>query len=488
MKDYKKIFHKVESTLISVGSSNIPAETIYANLNEFKQLEEKAFSDADYYWGLVCVVFYAGFRAATITAKLNLIRQYFPDYENVAGYDESKVDEILNDPEMIRNRRKIRSCIENAKVFKAIVREHGSIKAYIDSFSPKTSFENLMLLKEELEYRFKGLGRITTYHFLTDIGMPVLKPDRVICRIFKRLGLIESDQQLLKTVIQGRKFAQATGHPIRYIDIVFVAYGQVESQELGLSSGICLEKKPLCSICGVKDYCNYFKRNFIHSNTLPGAHDFLFQKRQLGEKDSKIADSIQTNHSSPVRSTKAGNTRIGPFRKSEIVLCSADASPGSQRQMPCEAEYFFSGGKWVRALGNAANRLNCRFVILTTGHGMVNPHDLITPFDLHINGNEGIVTEKWQKTIPAILRSGKYRLLVFYSGGCPRERYIEIMKPILHDLGIELLSFGRPSMYDINMVDNIIELLTQGTTLEGLRAVLGLPDRLVYYPVCKTKR
>ena len=483
MRDYQTIFQKLESTLIGVGSANLPAEEICARLNESKHIDGKAFSDSDYYWILVCVVFYAGFKAATVTAKLDLIRQYFSDYETVSGYDEGKTDEILNDPGMIKNKRKIRNCIENAQVFKSIVNEYGSFQAYIDSFSPKASFENLMLLKEELEYRFKGLGRITTYHVLTDIGMPVLKPDRVICRIFERLGLIESDQQLLKTVIQGRKFAQVTGHPIRYIDTVFVTYGQAESREYGLSRGICLEKRPRCSICGLTDYCNYFRQNFAHSNLQPGTNDINIRKRQRNERDSKRADRRQTDPESPLGAMKAGNIRIGPFKRHEIVLCSADAGPGSQKQEPCEAENFFPGGRWVRALGNAANRLNCRFVILTTGHGMVNPHDLITPFDAHIDYYEEIVTERWQETIPAILMGGEYRLIVFYSGGCPRKPYIKIMKPILHDLGIGLLSFGRPIMWDINKVDDLIELLIQGTTLGQVRDILRLPERLVYCPI-----
>ena len=265
MKDYKTIFEKVESALIIAGSQNLSADKIRANLDEFKHLEGKTFSDADYYWILVYVVFYAGFRAATVDARLDLIRQYFADYETVAGYGEGKVGEILSDPGMIRNRRKVQTCIENAKVFKSIVSEYASFQAYVDSFAPTTSFENLMLLKEELEYRFKGLRRITTYHVLTDIGLPVLKPDRVICRIFQRLGFTESDTQLLKTVIQGRKFAQATGHPIRYIDIVFVAYGQVKSLGFGLASGICLKRNPLCTICNVTDYCNYYAKNVTHS-------------------------------------------------------------------------------------------------------------------------------------------------------------------------------------------------------------------------------
>ena len=38
---------------------------------------------------------------------------------------------------------------------------------------------------------------------MTDIGLPVLKPDRVITPIFKRVGLINNENMLLATVIHG---------------------------------------------------------------------------------------------------------------------------------------------------------------------------------------------------------------------------------------------------------------------------------------------
>jgi len=259
MKDYKAIFNTVEATLVSEGSRHLPIEEIRANLNVFKEIEGKTFSDNDYYRILVDVIFYSGFRAETVSAKLGLIHQYFPNYESVAVYENDKTQEILSNPKMIKNKRKIQACIDNARTFKAIISEYGSFQKYVAFFHTDESFENLMLLKEELEYRFVGLGKVTVYHFLTDIGMPVLKPDRVICRIFQRLGLIESERQLLKTVIQGRKFAQATGYPIRYIDIVFVAYGQMGATDFGLKKGICLEVNPVCSICGAKNYCSYFQ-------------------------------------------------------------------------------------------------------------------------------------------------------------------------------------------------------------------------------------
>jgi len=261
--DYQSIFDGVETTLFEVGSKILPIENIKENLEWFKNLEGKILTDNEYYWILVYVIFYAGFRAATVTAKLDSIRKYFSDYEVVSDYGDGEVSLILADSEMLRNRRKIKACVDNAIVFKDIVNSYGSFRSYVESFVPLYSFENLMLLKENLEYRFSGLGIVTTYHFLTDIGLPVLKPDRVICRIFQRLGLIESNELLLSTVIQGRKFARVTGHPIRYIDIIFVAYGQMKSEELGIKKGICLEKNPSCEICGIKKYCNYSEQRVI---------------------------------------------------------------------------------------------------------------------------------------------------------------------------------------------------------------------------------
>jgi DNA-3-methyladenine glycosylase I len=260
MKDYKAIFEAVESSLLAEGSKHLSTEIIRANLDWFKQIEGKIFSDDEYYRIIVDVIFYSGFRAATVNAKIDTIHKHFPSYKLVADYDEMEINNILANKEMIRNRRKIEACVENAKYFRSVVREYGSFQIYIDGFKTRESFENLILLKEELENKFLGLGKITSYHFLTDIGLPVLKPDRVICRIFERLGLIKNREQYLETIIQGRKFAEATRHPIRYIDIVFVAYGQVQSKEFGIEHGICLETNPSCHLCGAKNFCLYYSK------------------------------------------------------------------------------------------------------------------------------------------------------------------------------------------------------------------------------------
>lgn len=259
MKNYKDIFFKLENTLREV--SNLSNEQFNSNFGKFKYYENRELSDNDYYNILVEVVFYSGMNAATVSNKMPIIKDYFSDYEEVIYYNDSKLKEILNDPKMIKNKQKINACIKNAKVLSNLINEYGSFETYIEQFQPQKSFENLLLFKEELDYKFSFLGGITSYHFMTDVGLPVLKPDRVIKRIFKRLGLIEDTEQNLKTVIQGRKMALETKFPIRYIDICFVKYGQKGKDEIfGLNNGICLEKEPKCSICGIKEYCTFNKK------------------------------------------------------------------------------------------------------------------------------------------------------------------------------------------------------------------------------------
>jgi len=81
--------------------------------------------------------------------------------------------------------------------------------------------------------------------------------------IFERLGLIETRKQIYKAISQGKNFAEATGYPIRYIDIVFVAYGQDESIEFGIKKGICSETNPSCHLCGVTNFCNYYSQQTV---------------------------------------------------------------------------------------------------------------------------------------------------------------------------------------------------------------------------------
>jgi DNA-3-methyladenine glycosylase I len=265
MKDYKTIFDGVEATLFEIGSKALPLDQIRAELEPWKHLEGRRFSDDECFRKLVHIAFYSGFKAQTVSDKIPVINRHFPDYKTVCSYGEDEVQEILSDSQMIANRLKVKACVENAKRFKRIVEKHGSFQTYVDSLPRIDGDQSLIALRETFRRLFKFLGPRTAFHFMMDIGLPVLKPDRVIERIFKRIGLVpkdlpESDALYVALIQEGRRFAHATGHSIRYIDIVFVCYGQVQAREVGISKGICLSEEeggPSCSLCKIREYCDH---------------------------------------------------------------------------------------------------------------------------------------------------------------------------------------------------------------------------------------
>lgn len=254
--ELRYVFSGIEHDVITAGAREKAESDVRARLDAFDQVAGAAFSDDEIFRKLVMVIFYSGFRAKTVTDKRNVILAHFPDIATVAAYGAPDISRITSDPSMIRNKRKIGACVENARALAELSRAHGSVQAYIEAFGASESFENLFLLKEELEAKLAFVGGVTVYHLMTDLGLPVLKPDRVICRLFARLGLLESERQLLKAVLLGRRLARLTDRSIRYVDRVLVAHGQVASPELGISTGICLNK-PRCSECSVRPTCLY---------------------------------------------------------------------------------------------------------------------------------------------------------------------------------------------------------------------------------------
>jgi DNA-3-methyladenine glycosylase I len=78
----------------------------------------------------------AGLSWITILRRREGYRRAFDGFEPgvVAEYDEARVERLLQDTGIIRNRAKIRSAINNARRYLEIQREHGSFDAYIWAF------------------------------------------------------------------------------------------------------------------------------------------------------------------------------------------------------------------------------------------------------------------------------------------------------------------------------------------------------------------
>lgn len=79
----------------------------------------------------------AGLNWLTILKKRENYREAYDHFDPVAvaGYDEGKIEALMGNAGIVRNRKKIEASIKNAKVFLHIVEEYGSFVAYLLSFS-----------------------------------------------------------------------------------------------------------------------------------------------------------------------------------------------------------------------------------------------------------------------------------------------------------------------------------------------------------------
>lgn len=78
----------------------------------------------------------AGLSWQTILNKRDNYRRAFAGFDPavVAGYSKRKVDSLLTDPGIVRNRLKVEGAVKNAKAFLEVQAEHGSFDAYIWGF------------------------------------------------------------------------------------------------------------------------------------------------------------------------------------------------------------------------------------------------------------------------------------------------------------------------------------------------------------------
>lgn len=107
------------------------------------------------------------------------------DFEKIAGYDDEKIQSIMETPDMIKSIRKIKAIINNAKAFIKIRDEYGSFDSFLWGYSNNktliykshqkqwaASNELSDKIAKELKKRgFKFLGTVTVYSHLQACGI-----------------------------------------------------------------------------------------------------------------------------------------------------------------------------------------------------------------------------------------------------------------------------------------------------------------------------
>jgi DNA-3-methyladenine glycosylase I len=145
----------------------------------------------------------AGLSWSTILNKREHYRKVFDafDPEKIAQYTEEKVQALLQDSGIVRNKLKVRSAVTNAVAFMKIVKEFGSFDTYIWSFVDGKSIINHWHSQEEVPAKtilsdriskdlkdrgFKFVGSTIIYSFLQAVGL--VNDHITSCFRYKELG------------------------------------------------------------------------------------------------------------------------------------------------------------------------------------------------------------------------------------------------------------------------------------------------------------
>jgi len=130
----------------------------------------------------------AGLSWATVLNKREGYRALFDNFEieKVAQYDQAKIDDLLQNPAIVRNKLKVNSTITNARLILEIQQEFGSFDAYIWQFVGGTTLQNEWqdmrdvptstavsdAMSKDLKKRgFKFIGTTICYAFMQATGM-----------------------------------------------------------------------------------------------------------------------------------------------------------------------------------------------------------------------------------------------------------------------------------------------------------------------------
>jgi DNA-3-methyladenine glycosylase I len=130
----------------------------------------------------------AGLSWLTILRKRENYRQAFDNFDpaKVAAYDEAKIEELLGNAGIIRNRQKVNSAVKNAQAFLKVQEEFGSFDAYIWGFVDGKPIQNAIQTMSEIPAKtelseaiskdlknrgFNFVGPTIIYAFMQAVGM-----------------------------------------------------------------------------------------------------------------------------------------------------------------------------------------------------------------------------------------------------------------------------------------------------------------------------
>ena len=131
--------------------------------------EERPPNDDAYFENMCRVIFQSGLNWRIIEGKWSTTKKAFANFEvsKVAHFSDIKVEILMKDAGIVRNKGKIKAIIQNAQNFKAIEKQYASFQKYLDSLDKSDNYANVI---KDLVNKFKWLGPPSASLFLYTVG------------------------------------------------------------------------------------------------------------------------------------------------------------------------------------------------------------------------------------------------------------------------------------------------------------------------------
>ncbi|MBP7175345.1 MAG: DNA-3-methyladenine glycosylase I [Thermoclostridium sp.] len=145
----------------------------------------------------------AGLAWITVLNKREAFRLAFDGFDpkKVASYDDAKIQQLMTNEKIIRNRLKIHAAVNNARLFLKVAEEHGSFDKFIWAYVNDKPVTSHWLKQEDMpvstpisdkiskdlkKMGFKFVGSTIVYSFMQAIGM--VNDHTTDCFVYKQLS------------------------------------------------------------------------------------------------------------------------------------------------------------------------------------------------------------------------------------------------------------------------------------------------------------
>ncbi len=163
---------------------NLESSQLYIDYHD-NEWGEPSHDDAHLFEMFILESFHCGLSWLLILKKRDAFRKAFDNFDalKIANYDDNKINELLDNANIVRNKAKILATIQNAKSYLKVAEEFGSFSNYLWSFTDNktlyfpfdgetTKNELSDIVSKDLKKRgFKFMGTVTCFSYLEAVGI-----------------------------------------------------------------------------------------------------------------------------------------------------------------------------------------------------------------------------------------------------------------------------------------------------------------------------